>query len=80
MEQITLELPISLAEKFKTLSGSDKNVLRSLVMNFLSSSNTEEKKKLKAKVKLLETMNDIGNKATQRGMTDDILENLLNED
>jgi hypothetical protein len=80
MEQITLELPISLAEKFKTLSGSDKNVLRSLVMNFLSSSNTEEKKRLKAKVKLLETMNDIGNKATERGMTDDILENLLNED
>jgi hypothetical protein len=80
MEQITLELPISLAEKFKTLSGSDKNVLRSLVMNFLSSSNTEGKKRLKAKVKLLETMNDIGNKATERGMTDDILENLLNED
>ena len=80
MEQIILEVPVYAAQKFKILSPSDKNVLLSLITNFLKSSNPIEKKLLKAKVNLLKTMSDMGQKATERGLTDEILEKLLNEE
>ena len=80
MEQIILEVPVYAAKKFEILSPSDKNVLLSLITNFLKSSNPIEKKRLKSKVNLLKTMSDIGQKATEKGLTDEILEKLLNEE
>ena len=80
MEQIILEVPVYAAKKFEILSPSDKNVLFSLITNFLKSSNPIEKKRLKSKVNLLKTMSDIGQKATEKGLTDEILEKLLHEE
>ena len=80
MEQIILEVPVYVAQKYKIPSSSDKSVLLSLVINFLKSSNPAEKKRLKAEVKLLKTMAEIGQKATERRLTDEISEKLLNEE
>ena len=80
MEQIILEVPVYAAQKFKILSASDRHVLLALITNFLKSSSPTEKKRLKAKVKLLKTMSDIGQKAAERGLTAEILEKLLNEE
>lgn len=80
MEQIILEVPVIAAQKYKILSSSDRAILLSLITNFLKSSNPAEKKRLKAKVKLLKTMSEIGQKATERGLTDEILKQLLNEE
>jgi len=80
MEQIMLEVPVFAAEKYKILSPSDKSALLSLVTSFLRSSDPAEKKRIKAKVKLLKTMDEMSRQAAEKGLTDEILEQLLNED
>jgi hypothetical protein len=44
------------------------------------STDPAEKKRIKAKVKLLKTMAEMGRKATEHGLTDEILEQLLKEE
>ena len=78
MEQITLELPSDLAQKFYTASVSDKNVITAFITSWLNTKNTDEKRRIKAKQRLLKTMNDIGQKATERGMTEEIFDDILN--
>lgn len=79
MEQITLELPSNLAKRFYSLSNDDKNTLLSFLTAWLDSKTMTDKKRQKAKDKLLQSMSAIGQKASERGMTDDILQEILNE-
>jgi hypothetical protein len=76
MEQITLELPTDLAQKFSAASAMDKNVITAFITSWLNG-NTDEKRRTKAKQRLLKTMNDIGQKATERGMTQEIFDDIL---
>lgn len=80
MEQITLELPTDLAQRFYALSAMDKNVITAFVCSWINNKNTDEKRRLKAKQRLLKTMNDMGQKATERGMTEEILKDILDND
>lgn len=79
MEQITLELPSNLAKRFYALSNDDKNALVSFLAAWLDSKTMSEKKRQKAKDKLIQTMSSIGQKSTEKGMTDDILQDILND-
>jgi hypothetical protein len=79
MEQITLELPSNLAKRFYSLSIDDKNTLLSFFTALLDSKTMTDKKRQKAKDKLLHTMAHIGQNASEKGLTDDILQNILNE-
>jgi hypothetical protein len=79
MEQITLDLPNNLAKRFYALSNDDKNTVVSFITAWLNNKTITEKKRLKAKEQLLQTMSSISQKATERGMTDDILFEILNE-
>jgi hypothetical protein len=79
MEQITLELPSNVAKRFYTLSSDDKNIIVSFLSAWLTNKGMTEKKRQKAKEQLLQTMSVIGQKATERGMTDEILLEILNE-
>lgn len=80
MEQITLELPTDLAQRFYALSAMDKNAITAFVSSWINNKNTDEKRRLEAKQRLLKTINDIRQEAAERGMTDDILNDILNED
>jgi hypothetical protein len=76
MEQITLELPTDLAQKFSAASAMDKNIITAFITSWLNG-NTDEKRRIKAKHRLLKTMNDIGQKAAERGMTQEIFDDIL---
>jgi hypothetical protein len=80
MEQITLELPTDLAQRFYALSATDKNAITAFVSSWINNKNTDEKRRLEAKQRLLKTINEIRQEATERGMTDDILNDILSED
>jgi hypothetical protein len=79
MEQITLELPNNLAKRFYTLSNEDKSSLVSFLAAWLENKTVTDKKRQKAKAKLLQTMSSIGRNAAEKGLTDDILQDILNE-
>ena len=51
----------------------------SFLAAWLTNKNINEIRREKAKQQLLQTMSEIGKKATKRGMTDDILNEILNE-
>jgi hypothetical protein len=80
MEQITLELPNNLAKRFYTLSNEDKSSLVSFLAAWLENKTVTDKKRQKAKAKLLQTMSSIGRNAAEKGLTDDILQDILNEE
>jgi DNA-binding phage protein len=80
MEQITLELPTDLAQRFYTLSAMDKNAITAFVSSLINNKDTDEKRRLKAKQRLLKTMKGMGQKATERGMTEEILQDILEND
>ena len=77
MEQITLELPSELAKRFYTLSAIDKNAITAFVSSWINNKDADEKRRLKAKQRLLKTREAIAQKATERGMTEPILQNIL---
>ena len=79
MEQIPLEVPTNLAKRFYALSRDDKSIIVSFLSVWLNNKSMTEKKRLKAKDQLLQTMSKMGQKATERGMTDEILNKILNE-
>ena len=54
-------------------------VLRRFSVKIKSADDTPAPANSKAKKKLLKTMSEVGNKATERGLTDEILNEILNE-
>lgn len=79
MEQITLELPSNVAKRFYTLSSEDKKIIVSFLSAWLTNKGLTDRRRQKAKEQLLQTMSTISQKAVERGMTDDILLEILNE-
>jgi hypothetical protein len=79
MESVVLELPKDAANRFLSLSSMDKNRLYSLIVSWLVSPNIEEKKRIESKFRLLKLMNEVGQEAVSNGITEDILNDILNE-
>jgi hypothetical protein len=77
MEQITLELPSDLAKKFYTLSAMDKNAIAAFVSSWINNKDADEKRRLKAKQRLLKTRDSIAQEAAERGMTESILQEIM---
>ncbi len=79
METVALELPTDAAKRFTSLSSSDKNEFYALIVSWLNSPNTAEKKRIDSKFRLLKLMKEIGEESVSRGLTNEILESILNE-
>ena len=80
MEQITLELPNKLAKQFYALSEADKNLATSLISTWLKSKTITEEQREENKLKMLTHMENMGRNAEARGLTDEILQEILNEE
>jgi hypothetical protein len=80
MEQITLELPSDLAKRFYTLSAMDKNAIAEFVSSWINNKDADDKRRLKAKKRLLKTRDSIAQEAAERGMTENILQEILAND
>jgi hypothetical protein len=80
MEQITLELPSDLAKRFYTLSVMDKNAIAAFVSSWINNKDADDKRRLKAKQRLLKTRDSIAKEAAERGMTENILQEILAND
>ena len=80
MEQITLELPNKLAKQFYALSEKDKGFAVSILSAWLNSKTVSETRRYKDKLEMVKFMEELGRKATERGMTDEILQEILNEE
>ena len=78
METVALELPTDAAKRFTSLSSSDKNEFYALIVSWLNSPNTAEKKRIESKFRLLKLMKEIGEQSVSSGMTEDILNDILN--
>ncbi len=79
MEQITLDVPSNLAEKFYALSNEEKKDAVSIISAWLNLQSDAEKKRQKNTVKMLKFMSEISRKAEARGLTDEMLQEILNE-
>ena len=73
MEQITIQVDAEAARAFKSASVEERRKLEALLSLRLSEV-TRTRESLKA------IMNEIGQKAEQRGLTPEILKTILNED
>jgi hypothetical protein len=70
VQRISLNLPVTQANRFKTLKEDEKKILAMFVSSWL---NSEE-------IDLKAIMDFIGYRAQQRGLTPEILEQILNEE
>ncbi len=77
MVQVTLELPNSAAKALNELSREEKNLFLSIMATYLNNRKNSEAERIKNIAKLRKTMADIGKKAAERGLTDDILKEIL---
>ncbi len=80
MEQITLDLPNKLAKTFYALSEKEKGFATSILSAWLKSKTKTEEQRMESKKKMLKLMANISRKAEERGLTDEILQEILNED
>ena len=82
METIILEVSPQIAQRFKALTSKEKNLISAFFESWLMNLNENKNKKNHdlAIKEFLETVENIGLNATKRGMTDEILESILNED
>lgn len=79
METVAFELPLDAAKRFVSLSSADKNYLYDLVTSWLNSPNSAEKKRIESKFRLLKLMKELGEESVSNGMTEEILNDILNE-
>lgn len=79
METVAFELPLDAAKRFVSLTSSEKNRLYTLIISWLNSPNSAEKKRIESKFRLLKLMNELGEESVSNGMTEEILNDILNE-
>ncbi len=79
METVVFELPLDAAKRFVSLSPTDKNYLYELVTSWLNTPNSVEKKRIESKFRLLKLMKALGEESVSNGMTEEILNDILNE-
>ncbi len=76
-EEITIKVPTELAEAYRNATEEKRGQIESRIAVLLKSSMTS---KQDAITKLWQTMDEIGFRAVERGLTPEILESILNDD
>lgn len=75
-EEITIKVPSEVARAYRNATEKQREQIEARIAVLLKSSITS---KLEAIAKLRQTMDEIGSRAAQRGLTPEILESILND-
>ncbi|TRU46196.1 MAG: hypothetical protein EWV91_13360 [Microcystis aeruginosa Ma_QC_Ca_00000000_S207] len=75
--EIKIKVPLDVAENYWNATEEERQKIAEKIAFYLQSSTLSRKESLD---KLYKTMDTIGQKAQERGLTPEILESLLNED
>ena len=75
--EIKIKVPLYVAQTYWNATEEDRQKIAGKIAFYVQSSNLSRKESLD---KLYKTMDTIGQKAQERGLTTEILESLLNED
>jgi putative lipase involved disintegration of autophagic bodies len=75
--EILIKVPLDVAETYWNATEEERQKIEKKIAFYVQSSNLSRKESLD---KLYKTMDTIGQKAQERGLTTEILESLLNED
>ncbi len=76
-EEITIKVPSDVAQAYRNATHEERQKIETKIAFFLKSAAPSKQEAIE---KLRETMSKIGQRATNRGLTDEILESILNED
>ena len=75
--EIQIKVPLDVAENYWNATEEDRQKIAEKIAFYVQSSTLSRKESLD---KLYKTMDTIGQKAQEKGLTPEILESLLNED
>ena len=75
--EIRIKVPLDVAETYWNATEEERQKIAEKISFYVQSSNLSRKESLD---KLYKTMDTIGQKAQEKGLTPEILESLLNED
>ncbi len=75
--EINIKVPLDVAENYWNATEEERKKIEERIAFYLQSSTMSRQEYLD---KLYKTMDNIGQKAKERGLTPEILESLLNED
>jgi hypothetical protein len=76
-EEITIKVPSSVAEAYRNATEEERSQIEARIAVLLKSSMTCRQEAI---AKLRQTMDEIGRRAVERGLTPSILESILNDD
>lgn len=76
-EEITIKVPSEVAEAYRNASEEEREQIEVRIAVLLKSSMTSRQEAI---VKLRQTVDEIGRRAVERGLTPEILESILNDD
>jgi hypothetical protein len=79
METIVLEVPFDVAKQYNDLPNSEKIHIIALLKAWFNQKNPIKQNDLSAKQRLLLSMDAMSKTALERGMTEEILDNILKE-
>jgi len=76
-EEITIKVPSEVAEAYRNATEEERGQIEARIAVLLKSSMTSRQEAI---AKLRQTMDEIGRRSAERGLTPDILESILNDD
>jgi len=76
-EEITIKVPSEVAEAYRNATEKEREQIEARISVLLKSSMTSKQERI---AKLRQTMDEIGRRAADRGLTAEILESILNDD
>ncbi len=79
METITLEVSSDIAEQYNALLPAEKNQIVAFLQVLFNPKNLAKQKDLAAQQRLLQSMDAMSKTALERGMTEEILNDILKE-
>ncbi|MBD2483395.1 hypothetical protein [Planktothrix sp. FACHB-1365] len=77
LEEITIKVPVDIAERYRQANEQEKKQIETRIAFLLKSQTLSRKVAIN---KLRQTMSEIGKKAVAKGLTPEILEDILKDD
>ncbi|HEY9864804.1 MAG TPA: hypothetical protein V6D21_11565 [Candidatus Obscuribacterales bacterium] len=77
LEEITIKVPVDIAESYRQANEEEKQQIETRIAFLLKSQTISRKMAIN---KLRQTMSEIGQKAVVKGLTPEILEDILKDD
>ncbi|MGL6135682.1 MAG: hypothetical protein ACRC2M_00170 [Planktothrix sp.] len=77
LEEITIKVPVDIAESYRQANEQEKQQIETRIAFLLKSQTISRKMAIN---KLRQTMSEIGQKAVVKGLTSEILEDILKDD